>query len=131
MPLSRRLARFNRRVTNPVARPMASRLPGFGVLIHRGRRTGKTYRTPLNCFRREGTFYVALVYGPGVDWLKNLEAAGGGVMVTGGRSHPVGAPRVVGEEGMSVVPRVVRVMLGLIGVDGLVALPGLSSDRPT
>ena len=40
------------RYVNPITRPVAKKLPGFAVLTHRGRKTGRTYRTPINVFRR-------------------------------------------------------------------------------
>jgi len=82
MQLPQRLARFNRHVTNPVQRLWAGWLPGFGILEHVGRRSGKPYRTPLNVFSAEVNgqpgVAILLTYGPDRDWLKNLNAAGGG-----------------------------------------------------
>jgi hypothetical protein len=43
---------FTTRIFNPIARPFAGWLPGFGVLVYRGRKTGQVYRTPINAFRR-------------------------------------------------------------------------------
>ena len=54
MPLPKRLARFNRHVTNPVLRHVAGRLPWFAILTHVGRRTGRRHRIPVNLFRGEG-----------------------------------------------------------------------------
>lgn len=97
MRLPQRLARFNRHVTNPIQRLWAGRLPAFGILEHVGRRSGKTYRTPLNVFSAEidGQPGVAilLTYGPDRDWLKNLNAAGGGRMRRSGKTFGVTQPR--------------------------------------
>jgi hypothetical protein len=54
MPLPRSVARFNRRVTNRLIGPLASYLPYFGVVVHTGRRTHHSYRTPVNIFPRAG-----------------------------------------------------------------------------
>ncbi len=82
MQLPQRLARFNRHVTNPIQRMWAGWAPSFGILEHVGRSSGKPYRTPLTVFNAEvdGKPGVAilLTYGPDRDWLKNLNAAGGG-----------------------------------------------------
>ena len=82
MQLPQRLARFNRHVTNPIQRMWAGWAPSFGILEHVGRRSGTPYRTPLTVFNAEvdGKPGVAilLTYGPDRDWLKNLNAAGGG-----------------------------------------------------
>jgi deazaflavin-dependent oxidoreductase (nitroreductase family) len=93
------LARFNRHVTNPIQRLWAGWLPPFGIVEHVGRRSGKTYRTPVNVFSAnvDGKPGVAilLTYGPDRDWLKNLIAAGGGRIRRSGKSFAVANPRVV------------------------------------
>ena len=99
MQLPQRLARFNRHVTNPIQRMWAGWAPSFGILEHVGRRSGKTYRTPVTVYSAEvgGQPGVAilLTYGPDRDWLKNLTAAGGGRMVRSGKSFGITNPRVV------------------------------------
>ena len=75
MPLPKRLARFNRRVTNPVLRHVASWAPGFAVVHHVGRRSGHAYRTPVNVFKRDGRYVFALTYGKDSDWVRNVLAA--------------------------------------------------------
>ena len=73
--------------------------PSFGILEHSGRRSGKDYRTPLTVFNAEvdGKPGVAilLTYGPNRDWLKNLNAAGGGRMRRHGRTFGVTNPQTV------------------------------------
>ena len=61
--LGRRVAHFNRLVTNRVTGPLAPRLPGFGVVVHTGRKSGREYRTPVNVFRTRRRFVIALTYG--------------------------------------------------------------------
>ena len=95
MPLSRRVARFNRLVTNPIIGTLAPWLPGFGVIFHRGRTTGRSYHNPVNVFRRSDGYVVALGYGSHADWVKNVLAAGECDLVSRGRRHhlPVRLPR--------------------------------------
>ena len=45
------VAAFNLAVTNRITSRFAARLPGFGILTHVGRKSGKVYRTPVNVFR--------------------------------------------------------------------------------
>ena len=59
--LKRPVAAFHRAITNRMARPFASRLPGFGVVTNAGRNSGKLYRTPVNVFREPGGFLIALM----------------------------------------------------------------------
>jgi len=61
--LAGRIARFNKRFTNRLTEPLAPHLPGFGVITHVGRRSGRTYRTPVNVFATEEGFVFALTYG--------------------------------------------------------------------
>ncbi|NNH69378.1 nitroreductase family deazaflavin-dependent oxidoreductase [Nocardia uniformis] len=75
MPLPQALARFNRRVSNPVLGVMARYAPGFGIVIHTGRNSGRAYRAPVAVFERDGGYRIALTYGRDVDWLKNIRAA--------------------------------------------------------
>ncbi|BBY98756.1 nitroreductase family deazaflavin-dependent oxidoreductase [Mycolicibacterium fallax] len=95
MRLPQRLARFNRHVTNPIQRLWAGRAPSFGILEHVGRKSGKTYRTPLTVFSTDEGVAILLTYGPDRDWLKNLVADGGALMTRHGKTFRVVDPRVV------------------------------------
>lgn len=95
MQLPQRLARFNRHVTNPIQRMWAGRAPGFGILEHVGRKSGRTYRTPLTVFNTDEGFVILLTYGPDRDWLKNITAAGGGRLERHGKTVAFSNPRVV------------------------------------
>lgn len=64
------------RYLNPVLRHVAVRLPNFGILVHRGRTTGRLYRTPINVFRRGDAYLFFLTYGSDAQWVKNVLAAG-------------------------------------------------------
>jgi hypothetical protein len=76
------VAHFNRRVTNRLTRPPARRLPGFGVVVHRVRKSGREYQTPVNVFETSGGYVVALIYGAESDWAKNVVTAGGCELIT-------------------------------------------------
>ena len=113
MPLPRWLARFNRRATNHLLRPLVTRLPGWGEVVHTGRRTGREYRTPVIFFRRADRFVVALDYGPDADWVRNVLASGGCRLETQGRVLRMVRPRVVRDEPRLAAPLPVRLMLRL------------------
>jgi deazaflavin-dependent oxidoreductase (nitroreductase family) len=96
MALADRLARFNRRFANRVVVPLAGRrLSPVAVVAHRGRRTGRPYRTPVMAFWRAGGLVVALPYGPDRDWVRNVLAAGGATVRIGGRAVETTGPRLV------------------------------------
>jgi deazaflavin-dependent oxidoreductase (nitroreductase family) len=114
--LPRWLARFNRVATNRVSRPVARRLPGFGVVVHTGRRSGQEYCTPVNVFRRDGGFVVALTYGSGAQWVRNVLAAERAEIVVRGQARSVAHPHVVTDSAQSLVPQPARSILRTIGV---------------
>lgn len=123
MQLPQRLARFNRRVTNPLQRLWAGWAPGMGILEHVGRKSGKRYRTPLTVYPTRDGVAILLTYGPDRDWLKNVIAAGGGRVTRWGRSFEVRDPRVVakGEAGPWVTGWM-RVMFSVMPVEHAVML---------
>jgi deazaflavin-dependent oxidoreductase (nitroreductase family) len=94
MTLSRRVARFNSRVTNRVQGVYAWLVPPWAVILHRGRRSGRQYRTPLFAFRRDRTLIIALLYGQESDWLRNLRH-GGGHVIRAGRTRALAPPEIV------------------------------------
>jgi deazaflavin-dependent oxidoreductase (nitroreductase family) len=74
------------RVTRRAAR--AGRGP-WSLVRHVGRRSGRTYETPLLLARVPEGFVAELTYGPGVDWYRNIVAAGGCVVVHRGVEHRI------------------------------------------
>jgi len=116
MPLPDWLGRFNRRVTNRVTGPFAGWLPGFAIVLHTGRRSGRRYRTPVNIFGSGDGFVIALTYGRHRDWVRNVMAAGGCEVKTRGHTLSLQNPRIVRDEKGTLVPRPVRLILRGIGV---------------
>jgi deazaflavin-dependent oxidoreductase (nitroreductase family) len=122
MPIPMAVARFNKKVTNRITGTFAGRLPGFGIMIHRGRTSGREYRTPINVFKRPGGYAVALTYGPESQWVRNVLAAGGCTIETVGKRVALTNPRVVHDPRRRLVPPLIRDILGLMSVnDFLVA----------
>ena len=74
------------RVTSRAAR--TGRGP-FSLVRHVGRKTGRTYETPLIVARVPDGFVVELTYGSDVAWYRNAVAAGGCVIVTGRKEHRI------------------------------------------
>jgi deazaflavin-dependent oxidoreductase (nitroreductase family) len=122
MPLPRRLARFNRIATNRVLVPVARVLPGFAVVVHVGRRSGRSYRTPVNLFRRGDGYVIALTYGADSQWVRNVLAAGAVDVETRGRRLHLVDPEVVRDPARSLVPAPVRLPLRLAKVDAFMVL---------
>ena len=51
MKLSRPVAHFNRVANNRIQGVYAWLVPPWAVILHRGRRSGRAYRTPVLAFR--------------------------------------------------------------------------------
>ena len=113
MPIPRGVARFNRRWTNRLTSKVAGHLPGFGIVRHVGRTSGRTYRTPINVFRADGEYVIALTYGAESDWVKNVLAAGWCELQTRGRRVRLCDPRLVTDERQRWAPLLVRRVLHL------------------
>ncbi|MCC6791479.1 MAG: nitroreductase family deazaflavin-dependent oxidoreductase [Thermomicrobiales bacterium] len=90
MPLPRLLARINKRVFNPVEIRRGAR----PVLIHVGRASGTTYRTPLDAHPLPDGYVFIPMYGPRTDWLQNVLAAGTARLVVGGKEIELESPRL-------------------------------------
>ena len=116
MPFPRTLARWNKAGLNRLTKHTAPLTPGMGVVIHRGRRSGRRFQTPVNVFRTEDGFLFALTYGPDSDWVKNVLAAGGCELRTRGRTIRLVAPRLVHDESRRGIRPFERQVLRLIGV---------------
>jgi deazaflavin-dependent oxidoreductase (nitroreductase family) len=122
MPLPKRLARFNRHVTNRVLGPVARWLPGFAVVSHVGRRSRRVYRTPVNLFRDDDRYVIALTYGADSQWVRNVLAAGAVEIETRGRRLHLVAPEVVHDPQRSLVPEPIRPILRVARVSDFMLL---------
>jgi deazaflavin-dependent oxidoreductase (nitroreductase family) len=118
------LARFNRLIFNRVVRTFAGRrLSPVALVTHRGRRSGRRYRTPVLAMPVDGGVVVALFYGADRDWVRNVLAAGGCTIERGGRRVELTDPRLLDAgDGVALVPLVLRPALRLLRVRHLLRL---------
>lgn len=79
------LAKFTLAVANRITSHFANRLPGFGIITHKGRRFGRQYRRPVNVFRVPEGLMIALTYGHQSEWVQNALAAGNCEVETRGK----------------------------------------------
>jgi deazaflavin-dependent oxidoreductase (nitroreductase family) len=119
-PLMGRLTRF----LNPLILGRAGKRPSsFAVIQHRGRRSGRTYTTPVSARPTADGFMVPLTFGEGADWFQNVRAAGGCVIRWKGAEYTVTAPEVVDRAtARSAFSPVERTFLPLIGIEQFVRL---------
>jgi deazaflavin-dependent oxidoreductase (nitroreductase family) len=124
-PERTRLWAFRRvvqRYLNPVTRLFAGWMPGFGILTHRGRMTGRPYRIPVNVFRRGDDLVFFLTYGSDVDWVKNVLAAGTCTLRTRGREVTLVGPELITDPKRRLAPLPARVVGRLIGASNFVRM---------
>jgi deazaflavin-dependent oxidoreductase (nitroreductase family) len=103
-----RSRRYVNRYLNPITRPLARRLPSFAILTHRGRTSGRTYRTPINVFRRGDAYIFLLTYGSDVQWVKNVLASGSCSIETRGRVVKLVEPELITDPELRLAPPLAR-----------------------
>lgn len=132
MPIPKLIARFNRYVTNPIARLVAGWLAPFAIVIHRGRVSNRERRTPVWAFATDDNgLVIALTYGADSDWVRNVLRTGGCTVKRSAKLLSLAKPRIlIGPEGMSLVPAMVRGPLRLLGVTEFLRLTPLATQTP-
>jgi deazaflavin-dependent oxidoreductase (nitroreductase family) len=123
MPAPRFVAKINRRVTNPVARRFAGRIPPFATMTHRGRKSGTFYQTPIMAFPTGDGFLIALTYGSETDWVRNVIAQGGGTIEYRRQEISLSEPRLITSNPAQMpLPGLVRRVLRLLNVTEFLSL---------
>jgi len=125
--------RVGTRLFNPLTLALAGsrRLPLFAVVHHRGRRSGRSYTTPVGARRTADGFVIPLTFGDRADWFQNVQATGACVIRWRGAEHPVIEPEVVDwETAQPAFYPVERVLVPLIGIKQFVRLRNAPASSP-
>ncbi len=125
---NKRLRTFVKHFVNPFLRNVARASRGpFALLRHVGRRSGKMYEIPIMVWRVEDGFVIALTYGPQVDWLRNLQAAGQGSLLWHKQEYVFQKPEFIdAKTALLALPPFIKQILQLRGAHQFVKL----SSRP-
>jgi deazaflavin-dependent oxidoreductase (nitroreductase family) len=116
------------RVFNPIIALISGRrhFPLVATLVHRGRRSGREYRTPVGARIIGDRVWIPLSFGTRSDWCRNVLAAGGCEVHWKGVRHGAYGPRVVGRAearaAIAAFPFVQRLTLRLIRLDAFMTL---------
>jgi deazaflavin-dependent oxidoreductase (nitroreductase family) len=94
-PVLNAVRRLSRATKGSALRRAGTAGSDASVLRHVGRRSGRTYDTPVRAVRTPDGFAIALPYGSNTDWLKNVLANGQATIVFDGETYPVDSPEVV------------------------------------
>jgi len=96
--------------------PVVRRSSRFAAVHHLGRRSGAAFSTPLVVFDLDGSLVVALTYGPGADWVKNV-LGGPSQIIRGASMANITDVEVVGRDvAWAALPLVVRGALRVLRV---------------
>jgi deazaflavin-dependent oxidoreductase (nitroreductase family) len=103
----------------------------YGIVHHRGRRSGRDYATPVVVRPVADGFVIPLAFGEGADWFQNLRAAGGCVIHWNGRDYSVVDPQVIAwpVARPSFTP-VERALVPLVGVQRFVRVRHAAMPAP-
>ena len=114
--IRRRLLTVLKYTLNPVTRRIArSPFGPFALVRHVGRRSGKTYETPIIVSPVPDGFVIELTYGHDVDWHKNVLAAGGCTLVRHGQAYVINHIQPLdADTGRAAFPLPARVILRLL-----------------
>jgi deazaflavin-dependent oxidoreductase (nitroreductase family) len=82
------------KVLNPVMALVAGRrhFGGTARLSHTGRRSGRTYTTPVGAHVTGDTAVIPLTFGNTSDWVRNVRSAGGCLIRLNGTEYPLTEP---------------------------------------
>jgi len=109
---------INKRYLNPLMLKFAGRrYSSQAIVYHKGRKSGRSYRTPVMIEPVTDGFIIPLSYGTDVDWCRNILAAGQCTIQWHGNSYTVVEPALINAEHViAVVAPVRRRILRMIGV---------------
>jgi deazaflavin-dependent oxidoreductase (nitroreductase family) len=119
-PRTRRVVRFVAQFVNPVVVLIAGRrwMPILGVLHHVGRRTGRSYATPLGMRRLGNSFVMPRTFGEDAAWYRNVLAAGGCSVTYLGKDYTLVEPEVIDyATAAPAFPGYERLQFRLIGIN--------------
>ena len=112
--------RIQLKYVNPPVRWVARFLPTFAVIKHRGRKSGRSYETVVNAYRKRGVLAILLGHG-NADWVKNVVAAGEADVRLFGRDLRITNPRILpagtGAEGLPWIARLGGRRVGVLVAD--------------
>jgi deazaflavin-dependent oxidoreductase (nitroreductase family) len=116
-PWLARLKTMERRLNPLMVQLASSSTSGPASLEHTGRRSGRTYVTPLAVFPVPDAFLIGMPYGRDADWVQNLLSAGEGIVQRKGIRYRVANPRILpAAQALPRLPRGPQFFSHLVGI---------------
>jgi len=125
------------KVLNPLIVKLAGRrhFHMAAQIRHVGRRSGRTYTTPVSARRSGDMVAIALTFGNQSDWSRNVRAAGGGTIRIGGEDYDLTQPRVMSRQEAKPLVRAAfspteRAGFRMLGIKQVMILRVVSAGQP-
>jgi deazaflavin-dependent oxidoreductase (nitroreductase family) len=101
---------------------------------HTGRRSGRTYTTPVSARRSGDMVVIALTFGNQSDWSRNVRSAGGGTLRIEGEDYHVTQPQVMSRQEakplvQAAFSRMNRAGFRMLGIKQVMILRVLSAEH--
>jgi hypothetical protein len=98
MPWMReKVIRFNKQTLNPTTLKIAGGPSGvYATVKHVGRRSGRSYSTPVVAKPLLDGFVIPLPYDSSVDWCRNVQAAGTCTLIWNDQAYILERPEIIG-----------------------------------
>ncbi len=91
-----RLIHWNKQTLNPITLKRAGHQASiYASVKHVGRHSGRTYMTPVVAKPLGDGFVIPLPYGAGVDWCRNVQAAGICTLLIADQEYAVERPELL------------------------------------
>ena len=105
-------------VLNPLLLPLVRTglVPIWGVVTHRGRRSGRVYHTPVAVLAHADRFLIPLPFSERTDWCRNVLAAGGASFRWKGKEFTIGELQVIDTAASSEALGPLRPIVSLLGI---------------
>jgi deazaflavin-dependent oxidoreductase (nitroreductase family) len=99
-PIVKILMRPMTKMLNPLIVKLAGRrhFHMAAQIRHTGRRSGRTYTTPVSARRSGDMVVIALTFGNKSDWSRNVRSAGGGTVRIDGEDYDVTQPQIMSRQ---------------------------------
>ena|SRR5438270_3150561 len=103
---------------NPALLPIVGTgvVPIWAVVRHRGRRSGRTYSTPVAVLPTADGFLIPLPFSERTDWCRNLLNAGGGVMTWKRADWVISGLEIVDATAAAGYPALLRFGVRALGI---------------
>ncbi len=113
-----KIIRFNKQTLNPTTLKIAGgRSSVYAAIKHIGRRSGRTYTTPVVAKSLGDGFVIPLPYGSRVDWCQNALAAGTCTLTLNDQEYALERPEIIQQsQALKAFPPGSRVLYPLGGL---------------